>query len=225
MGENMMKHKVTLYYAHDPMCSWCWGFAPTWKQLADALQHQVQSGQLEIRKLLGGLAPDSDEPMPAEMQAYLQKTWHSIAETIPGTRFNYDFWKNCTPRRSTYPACRAVIAAREQGEQYDGQMTSAIQQAYYLEAQNPSDRETLINVAEKIGLQRERFENTLDDAATRATHEVEMLQVQQLGFRGFPSLAVVADGRGVKVPVDYGGVSSMLGVIQQFVSEAAESLQ
>ncbi|MFT6977114.1 MAG: putative protein-disulfide isomerase, partial [Shewanella psychromarinicola] len=24
---------TTLYYVHDPMCSWCWGYRPTWDTL------------------------------------------------------------------------------------------------------------------------------------------------------------------------------------------------
>jgi putative protein-disulfide isomerase len=95
----------TLYYVHDPMCSWCWGFEPTRRQLFAALE-----GRLQIERLVGGLAPDTDEPMPATMRNMLQQTWHRIAISIPGTEFNFEFWEKCQPRRATYPANRAVIA-------------------------------------------------------------------------------------------------------------------
>ena len=51
--------QAILYYLHDPMCSWCWGYRPTWLKLKAALPHYVQ-----VEYLLGGLAPDNDEPMP-----------------------------------------------------------------------------------------------------------------------------------------------------------------
>ncbi|MGB5741033.1 MAG: DsbA family protein, partial [Sedimenticolaceae bacterium] len=90
-----------LIYIHDPMCSWCWGFRPTFEQLCASLPRHVA-----VRRLLGGLAPDSDQPMPADMQMRLQQTWRRIQQRIPGTRFNFDFWRVCDPRRSTWPACR-----------------------------------------------------------------------------------------------------------------------
>ena len=108
----------TLYYVHDPMCSWCFGFEATRKKLFDALDDRIQ-----IRRMLGGLAPDSETPMPEAMRLMLQQTWHRIEQTIPGTKFNFDFWQDCVPRRSTYPANSAVLAAREQGEEFDVLMT------------------------------------------------------------------------------------------------------
>jgi len=116
----------TLIYVHDPMCSWCWGFEPVRKQLFQRLNPNIK-----VKRLLGGLAPDSHAPMPLEMQVFLQNTWRKIENHIPGTQFNFDFWTKCQPRRSTYPANRAVIAARLQGEQFDELMTTKIQQAYY----------------------------------------------------------------------------------------------
>jgi len=71
--------KTTLIYVHDPMCSWCWGFADVYEELLEQLPPEV-----EIRRLLGGLAPDSDVPMPESMQAMLQQTWQRIEMTIPG---------------------------------------------------------------------------------------------------------------------------------------------
>jgi len=101
----------TLFYVHDPMCSWCWGFAPTFETVLSELPNSVK-----VNHLLGGLAPDSNDPMPESMQLSLQQTWQRIAEVIPGTEFNFDFWTQNAPRRSTWPSCRAVIAARRQSQ-------------------------------------------------------------------------------------------------------------
>jgi len=132
----------TLYYAHDPMCSWCWGFAPTWRRVRERLPVGVR-----VRRLLGGLAPDTETPMPAEMRRHLQATWKRIQERIPGTEFNFDFWRLCEPRRATWRACRAVIAARFQDPAVEEPMIARIQSAYYLEARNPSDAPVLGRLA------------------------------------------------------------------------------
>ena len=127
-----------LIYVHDPMCSWCYGFAKAYHQLIDKLPEDI-----EIIRLLGGLAPDTDEIMPESTRQMVRQNWERISEVIPGVEFNYDFWTNCQPRRATYPSCRSVIAAREQGEEYDDLITRQIHQAYYQQARNPSENETL----------------------------------------------------------------------------------
>ena len=137
--------KPILYYVHDPMCSWCWGFSSTLEALIAALPEGIT-----FQRLLGGLAEDTDEPMDEETRAMVQSSWQRIEANIPGIKFNFDFWEKCQPRRSTYPACRAVLAARRQGRDED--MNKAIQAAYYQQARNPSDDSTLLELAEGCSL-------------------------------------------------------------------------
>jgi putative protein-disulfide isomerase len=198
-----------LIYVHDPMCSWCWGFEPTRRKIFAGLP-----ADMPVRRLLGGLAPDSDQPMPEAMRVGLQQTWQRIAAMIPGTRFNFDFWTENTPRRSTYPANRAVIAARLQAEEFDPLMTAAIQKAYYLEARNPSDNGTLLELAGEIGIDIERF---AADLIAESTHQMlleEIREARALGIDSFPSLAVIEDGRLRHIGLDYGNADAMLRQIE-----------
>ena len=121
-----------------------------------ALRAQLPT-DVTLRKVVGGLAPDNDQPMPEEMRMKVKGFWRTIQETVPGTRFNFAFWENCTPRRSTYNACRAVLAAARLSPRHEDLMIEAIQHAYYLDARNPSDVATLTDLAGTIGLDRERF--------------------------------------------------------------------
>jgi putative protein-disulfide isomerase len=179
---------TTLYYVHDPMCSWCWGFSPTW----DAIRMALPAEQ-KVVELLGGLAPDTDEPMPEQMRDYLQQTWRTIQSQL-GTPFNFDFWQQCQPRRATYPACRAVIAAEQQeaGEL----MVQAIQHAYYLRAMNPSEDAVLTTLATELGLNSERFARDLVDPATSVELHHQITLARQLGVESFPSLIYVTDHGG-----------------------------
>jgi putative protein-disulfide isomerase len=175
----------TLIYVHDPMCSWCWGFEPARQKIFAAV-----AGQMQIRRMVGGLAPDSDVAMPEAMRSMLQQTWQRIEQMIPGTEFNFDFWQKCSPRRSTYPANRAVIAAREQGDEFDSHMTARIQRAYYLEARNPSDESTLIELAADIGLDADLFAASLVAESTQHELITEIQATREMGIDSFPSLAV-----------------------------------
>ena len=200
--------KTTLIFVHDPMCSWCWGFTDVYQQLLERLP-----GEVEIRRLVGGLAPDSDVPMPESMQAMLQQTWRRIETMIPGRQFNFEFWHRCTPRRSTYPACRAVIAAREQGEQNDLLMTQAIQKAYYQQARNPSDNETLIELAGEIGLDVERFTKQLLDPNTHRQLLDEINLARSIGIDSFPSLMLEHGDQHYPVLSNYTNVEPILNQI------------
>ncbi|WP_435684697.1 DsbA family protein [Sedimenticola selenatireducens] len=203
-----------LYYVHDPMCSWCWAFRPVMAQITEALP----SG-LSLVRLLGGLAPDSDEPMPGQLQDYLQATWRTIEQRVPGTRFNFDFWTRCQPRRSTYPACRAVIAARLQAAESEPAMILAIQQAYYLHAMNPSDDDTLISLAGEIGLDGGRFTRDLNAPATRQQLEQEILLGRSIGAEGFPSLILEHQGRHQRLDYDYRDPAPVLAQLNSWLDK------
>ncbi len=190
-----MSSSVKLYYVYDPMCSWCWGYKPTWTKIEKHL-----SEHLEIVYVVGGLAPDSDVPMPEEMQQQVASYWKKIEDYL-GTEFNYEFWKNNTPRRSTYPACRATLAARKQGA--EKAMLSAIQSAYYLEARNPSDNDTFISLSVEIGLDSKKFTDDLLSDALNQELVAEIAFARSIGGNSFPSLFVRSNDNIVELPIDY----------------------
>lgn len=200
----------TLIYVHDPMCSWCWGFEPVRKKLFDALDTSIS-----IKRFVGGLAPDSSEPMPAQMQTMLKNTWQKIEQSIPGTTFNYNFWTQCQPRRSTYPSNRAVIAARLQSECFDTLMTYRIQQAYYSEAKNPSNDSVLIELAREIGLDVEKFTHDLNAKNVETLLEKELMYTRQLGLNSFPSVAFKVKNNVYSITLDYNNSKNMLAQINQ----------
>ncbi len=151
------------------------------------------------------------------MQSHLQDIWRRIEQQIPGARFNFAFWENCAPRRSTYPACRAVIAAGLQGSEQESNMVRAIQRAYYQQARNPSDNTTLVELAGELGLDPQRFLTGLAAPATQARLEREIARTRALGLSGFPSLALDTNGSRWPVPVNYTDPEPMLEHIQMLL--------
>jgi len=208
MGSEGRQATSVLYYVHDPMCSWCWGFAPVLAQLLQRLPAEIR-----VMRLLGGLAVDSDQPMPVALQRTIEATWQRIQERIPGTQFNYDFWRQCAPRRSTWPACRAVIAARAQGDEFDERMTRAIQLAYYTQARNPSDEHTLLELADELGLDSNAFAAALAGEAVQQQLLGEIERARQLHATGFPSLVLDAAGSIWPIAVDYNDSVPVLEMI------------
>ena len=206
-----------LIYCYDPMCSWCWGFRPAWDELQTAIAPMIESGELSVRPLLGGLAVDSDEPMPKEMQEMLEATWKRITASL-GTEFNHDFWRNCQPRRSTYPACRACLVARDEG--LEAEMYAQIQRAYYAQAKNPSDLDTLADCAEQIGISRDVFIAAMAETKASGRLEQEIKQARQMGLNSFPSFALVVGEQIIPIELDYSNPNNMLTRIKQILAAA-----
>jgi len=205
---------TTLHYIHDPMCSWCWGFSKTYANFLSSLDTSII-----VKRLLGGLAPDSDEPMSDDVRKIVLNAWHRIEKNIPGVKFNFDFWEVNAPRRSTFPACRAVIAARNQGQQYDEIMTKAIQTAYYLNAKNPSDLSVLTELAREIGLNVNNFEEDIYSSITQKALLNEIEQAHRLKANSYPSLILKKDQSIWPIPIDYNDEKPMLETVGLLLSD------
>jgi|TARA_B110000503_G_scaffold141696_2_gene235975 putative protein-disulfide isomerase len=198
------------------MCGWCWGFRPTWQQL----ETQVKT-TLDIVYVVGGLAADSDQPMPMAMQQTLAATWQRIQQHIPGTDFNHAFWNatsDTQPRRSTYPACRAVLAAKIQDPSSEKAMILGIQQAYYLNAQNTSNIDVLASVAGNIGLNTQQFTRDMASQTLELELQQQIKLARQLSNQGFPSLVLSKGGRRYAIPLDYNNSHSMQQAIMKITS-------
>jgi len=180
------------------MCSWCWAFKPTWRKVFKELPSHIN-----VNYLLGGLAPDNDLPMTLETQKYIQNNWIKIQKNVPGTEFNYDFWTLNEPRRSTYLSCRAVIAAKKQCPDFEVLMIEGIQKAYYLNALNPSNEDTLISIAKSIGLSEELFKEDLKSSEINDLLLDQIHTTKTMPINGFPSLVLVIENNLKRIKIDY----------------------
>lgn len=195
----------TLIYVHDPMCSWCWAFAPVWQEIQERL-----SGLFVIKYVVGGLAPDTSEPMPKTLQEKLQSIWRQIQTQVPGTQFNFAFWDECVPRRSTYAACRAVLTTKLMQPEKEQAMIKAIQQGYYLQARNPSNDETLLKFADELGLDADTFASHLNGPLIAQTLKENIELASHLPINGFPSLVLQKENEHIPIQINYNDAEIVL---------------
>lgn len=200
---------MALIYVMDPMCSWCWAFQQPLQQLKQRLRDDIQ-----VLCYMGGLAPDSDQPMDPELRQAIQYTWQQI-EARTGTEFNHAFWSDCQPRRSTYPACRAVITAEQLEAGAGMRMIDAIQRAYYLQARNPSDNSTLTELAAELGLDSSEFATRLTSVETEQALAADLRFSHSIGVQGFPFLAYQSDAGIQPLAVGYTDAEHLLKRAEQ----------
>jgi putative protein-disulfide isomerase len=206
------------------MCSWCWGFAPSLDAVERALSEDNALSHVTLRYVMGGLAKDSDEPMPPQLRDYVRNAWKAVkAET--GATFNWAFWDTCVPRRSTYPACRAVLAAAKQAPQAGPAMFRAIQRAYYQEALNPSDVDVLIATSARISprLDTERFAADLVSRHIDDTLHEDFGLRSRLGVREFPSLILSRKDRAARIVSGWATPGATLARLEAAIPELNRS--
>lgn len=199
--------ETTLYYIYDPMCSWCYAFKPTLEEVKKQLPKDIK-----LEYIPGGLAPHNNEAMPLHMREKIESIWYQIEEVV-GTKFNHDFWKNCTPKRSTYLACQATLASKAQGK--EEQMINAIQEAYYLKALNPSEEETILSLAKEIKLDERQFKSDLYSQKTINEFEEKMNFRRKINLNSFPSLAINYKNKLYALNIKYNDANFIVKQINQ----------
>lgn len=201
-----------LYYIHDPMCSWCYAFTQSWTDLQKMLPIGVQ-----VTYIVGGLAPDNTEPMPISTQETVQRAWRKIEQTVPSVHFNWDFWSQNIPYRSTYPACRAVLAAKKQHPTSEIKMIRAIQAAYYQKAQNPSLLDILQECAHEIGLNTAQFAQDIMSTEIEDELQSEIHVTRAMDVYSYPSLRLLYHEQFHTITIDYRHYQTMLDQINSIV--------
>lgn len=97
------------------------------------------------------------------------------------------------PPRSTFPACLAVVAAREQGA--DAALLRALREAFCLRRGRPDTRDALVALARGVpALDAARFAVALDSSATVEAFAADLEWARE---RGAASHAYVVAGSGV----------------------------
>lgn len=151
--------------------------------------------------------------MPESLQQTIQQIWYHIERTVSGVQFNHSFWTMNTPIRSTYPACRAILAAKKQRSDAEKLMIHAIQTAYYQQAKNPSLVATLIQCASDIGLDATVFEHDLISSEIETQLRLEINMARSMGVKSYPSLCLQHDGQLSNIEIDYLDHQTMLNEI------------
>lgn len=179
---------ISLIYVGDPMCSWCWGFAPEIESLAEDLPVEV---------VVGGLRPGPmAQPLEDRMANVLNHHWEEIAERT-GQRFDTTFLQ----RRDgwmydTEPAAIAVTRMREMRPGDTLSYFTDIQEAFYGRGEDVTDFEVLAGLAGRYELDTAEFATALgtDEAKKRAWEDFS--RSRNWGISGFPTLVgEMDDGR------------------------------
>lgn len=181
-NETSLEKTLKLIYIGDPMCSWCYGFAPE----IDAIYKNYKDIPLEI--VLGGLRPNSQQKI-AELKEFLKEHWIEI-EQETGQKFSFDILEVDDYVYNTEPASRAVEVARTLDPAIALPFFKAVQTAFYFENKSTHDINTYLNIAKQFELDTEKFENLFSSKTIIERTNNDFVKSAEMGVRGFPTLVL-----------------------------------
>jgi putative protein-disulfide isomerase len=175
-----------LLYVADPLCSWCYGFAPTMEHIS----HHFKA-RMGLRLIMGGLRAGNTQPMRPEDKAYIQDAWTRVA-AASGQPFDHAFFDREGFVYDTEPACRAVVTVREWGEGAALSplaFKSRISEAFYRFNRDVTDPVVITAIAAEAGFDPGMFKTRFLSEPIRNATFRDFLMSQEMGVRGFPMLA------------------------------------
>jgi putative protein-disulfide isomerase len=169
-----------IIYVMDPMCSWCYGFAPELHRLKTE-----QEGKLNFKLVLGGLRPGTTEPMDEQMKETIKLHWQEV-EKATGQPFDFSFFERDSFVYDTEPACRAVVTMRYLQPEKELEMAGEIQTAFYARNNDVTKGEVLAEIAFKLGVEEEAFLEKFNSDEMIEKTKQDFLIAHHLQANAFP---------------------------------------
>jgi len=186
-----------LLYIADPMCSWCWGFAPVIRSIT-----KQYGNKLPTWVIVGGLAPGETTPLNDSTKASIREHWDHVHEAT-SQPFDFEFFERENFVYDTEPPSRAVVTARQIDPFRTMDFLEYLHGAFYRENRDITDNETLSDLAQEFGFNREEFAHVLLSDATKKATTNDFVTSRKMGINGFPCLIGHANNELVAISNGY----------------------
>lgn len=171
-----------LIYVMDPMCSWCYGFAPVIKRIFDAYEDKLQ-----YKIVLGGLRPGTTQVLDENLKYEIKQHWQDV-EQVTNQPFDYSFFERKDFVYDTEPGCRAVVTMRYMKPDAEYDMAEAVQSAFYAKNNDVTKPEVLALIATQFGVGEEDFLEKFNSDEMKEKTQQDFLIARHLQATAFPSL-------------------------------------
>lgn len=204
---------ITLTQVTDPFCTWSWGAEPIVRRTAERYRDQiavefVMGGLIEDVKTFADAVGDGNSTdFRGVADRWMAATDHHGMPVDP------DLWRE-NPPCSSYPASVAYKAAEYQGSNLAHRYLRRLREAVAADRRDISRADVLIDLAEDVGLDAERFAVDFDSDEARAAFERDRQFVRRNRVRSFPTFRVTADGEERWIE-GYQSVSAVENAIEQ----------
>ncbi len=178
------KKPLEIYTFIDPLCPECWAFEPILKKLQ---MHYCK--YFTIRYIIGGKLQCCNEKRSNKDMAV---AWEKTASRT-GMSCDGDIWLE-NPISTPFAASIAVKAAELQGKQIGIKYLRKLRELLFLDKQNISKEEVLIECAESIGgLDIAEFKSDLHAEGAIKALQCDLKTTKEMNVELFPTIVVFND--------------------------------
>ena len=167
-------------YVGDPMCSWCWGFAPV-------LEHLSEHYEIPVRVVCGGLRPGPSAEPIENIRDSLAHHWHQVAERS-GQPFDHAALERDGWIYDTELPCTAVVVMRRMSEPETLEFFVRLQRAFYAEKIDVTDPEAYPQLLEGFSVDTSEFMELLTSEEMKRAAWEDFAEARSLSATGFPTL-------------------------------------
>ncbi len=171
-----------LIFVADPMCSWCWGFAP-----AMAAIRRDYGDVVDISMVVGGLRPGTVEPMTDPMKGEIRHHWEHVNEAS-GQPFDFNFFERDGFIYDTEPGCRAAVSVRGIKPEAALDFVETLHRSFYAENKDIKDINVLMALATDAGVDADHFRKVFESEEARSETANDFAYARSLGVTGFPTI-------------------------------------
>lgn len=210
MGLNWLNaQNNTLIYIGDPMCSWCYGFAP------EITKIKQNHPDIEFRMIMGGLRPFNTQKI-SEMTQFLKEHWEEINHRT-NQQFSYDILTDPNFIYDTEPAARAVVVARNIDRDKEFDFFKAVQITFYAENKKTNELSTYLDLAEHFNMDQKTFRNLFHSTEIKEETKQDFALANQMGIGGFPSLVLKQNDKYVLLSNGYRKAEEIEDLLSQLL--------
>lgn len=214
-----MSTPLKIDFVSDVSCPWCviglLGLTQALDQLGSEVQAEIHFQPFELNPKMGPEGQNITEHITEKYGSTPEQSQANRARIRDmGAQLGFSFKTDGQSRiYNTFDAHRLLHWAGLEGRQYN--LKEALFRAYFSEGQNPSDHRQLAEIAESVGLDRQRAEQILaSDEYTAQVREQEQLWLSR-GVSSVPTIVfndqyAVSGGQ----PVD-----AFVGAIRQIIND------
>jgi len=206
--------KPKIYYVYDPLCGWCFAYAPIMEKLAQEFKDQV-----EFVVIPGGMIVGEHVRPIGEIAPYLLQAIPELEE-ISGVKMGAPYIamiKEGSYVASSYEPSLAMVVFKSFNTGRDVEYAHKVQQSYFIQAKDIMGDSLYTDLAREFDISPEEFMKRMSDTSYHTKTQDHFNFAAYLNTKGFPALVGKSGASYMKITYGYLSEEESRKKIQKFL--------